>query len=103
MSTRQPEVRTALPRAPPLKREGQSGVEHVGQHFLGAEPGEELREAASAPREVFQRLLPPPVPDSELGRGPRPLPRRPWEPRPWRVGLQRLRGRAPWIVRSNLQ
>ena len=36
MSTRQPEVRTALPRAPPLSKEGQSALVGVGEHFRGA-------------------------------------------------------------------
>lgn len=39
MSTRQPEVRTALPQTPPPARENQSAFENVGQHFRGAEPG----------------------------------------------------------------
>lgn len=99
MSTRQPEVRTALPQAPPPARENQSAFENVGQHFRGAEPrggagGSGLsparRQAACAPSSRLGAR--------GLGRGPRRLPRRPWESRPRSVGLQGPRG--PWVQAS---
>lgn len=68
--------------------EGPISVENVIEHFRRAESGEVLRRAASAPRDILQRALPPPILGSGLGRGTRRLLRRPPGAPPTRVGLQ---------------